>query len=116
MPIRETARQHIFRKLGYGDLVDLVMLDTRLWGRNQADPALVGPIPAADPNRTLLGDDQAEWMERELGASTARWKLIGQQVMVGNLVFDDTQVVNLDQWHGYPESRERLLTFFRDST
>ena len=46
-------------------------------------------------------------MEDQLKTSTARWKLIGQQVMVGNLILEKgKQLANLDQWHGYPESRD----------
>lgn len=115
MPIRETPDGRIFRKLAFGDLVDLVLLDTRLWGRTKQSGGFFGPAPAPDPARTLLGDDQAAWMEGELRASTARWRLLGQQVMVSDVLLDAKQIVNLDQWHGYPESRARLLEFFRTS-
>jgi alkaline phosphatase D len=77
---------------------------------------VVGAPPAPDPTRTLLGDDQAAWLEDQLKTSTARWKLVGQQVMVANLILDKgKQLANLDQWQGYPESRTRLLSFLRDS-
>jgi alkaline phosphatase D len=115
MPIREGQDGRIFRRLAFGDLVDLVLLDTRLWARTKQAGGFIGPDPAPDPNRTLLGDEQAAWMEEQLRSSKARWKLLGQQVMVGNIVIDAKQVVNLDQWHGYPESRARLLEFFRTS-
>ena len=77
----------IWRKLAWGDLADLVLLDTRLWARTRPAAALFGAgrrrrIPA----RTLLGDDQAAWLEEQLSGSTARWKLVGQQVMVANLI------------------------------
>lgn len=116
MPIREQAGGRIFRKLSFGDLADLVLLDTRLYARTKQPGGVLGPPPVADPTRTLLGDEQAAWMESQLMGSTARWKLLGQQVMVGNLILDPgKQLANLDQWHGYPESRNRLLSFFKDS-
>ncbi len=115
MPIREQDGGRIFRKLAFGDLVDLVLLDTRMWARTKQAGGFLGTPPAPDPTRTLLGDEQAAWMEGQLRGSTAAWKLLGQQVMVGNIVLDKTQIVNLDQWHGYPESRARLLDFFRTS-
>ncbi len=116
MPIREQEGGRIFRKLAYGDLVDFVMLDTRYHGRTLQPGGAIGAIPAPDPKRTLLGDDQAAWMESTLKDSKARWKLLGQQVMVGNLILNPgKEIANLDQWHGYPESRTRLLNFFRDS-
>lgn len=116
MPIREQTDDRIFRKLAFGDLVDLVLLDTRLYARTEQAGGAIAAPPPPDPARTLLGDEQAAWMENELKTSTARWKLVGQQVMVGNLILDKgKQLANLDQWHGYPESRTRLLSFFRDS-
>ena len=116
MPIREQTRGRIFRKLAFGDLVDLVLLDTRLYARTKQAGGVIGAPPLPDPTRTLLGDEQAAWMEDQLKTSTAHWKLLGQQVMVGNLILEKgKQLANLDQWHGYPESRTRLLTFFRDS-
>jgi alkaline phosphatase D len=117
MPVREQGSEDkIFRKLSFGDLVDLVLLDTRLYARTKQAGGVLGPPPAPDANRTLLGDEQEAWMQGQLKSSTAHWKLLGQQVMVGNLILDKgKQLANLDQWQGYPESRDRLLTFFRDS-
>jgi alkaline phosphatase D len=114
MPIREQAEPgRIWRKLPWGDLADLVLLDTRLWARTTSNSALFGPNPAPDPARTLLGDDQASWLEDQLRKSTATWKLVGQQVMVANLILSPGMIANLDQWHGYPESRRRFLDFLR---
>ena len=117
MPIREQeSEEKIFRKLAFGDLADLILLDTRLYARTKQPGGFLGAPPPPDPTRTLLGEEQAAWMEGELKTSTAHWKLLGQQVMVGNLILEKgKQIANLDQWHGYPESRDRLLTFFRDS-
>lgn len=116
MPIREQADGRIFRRLPFGDLAELVLLDTRYHARSAQIGGPLAPPPPANPTRTLLGDDQAAWMEGALRDSKARWKLLAQQVMVGNLIIDPGKTLaNLDQWHGYPESRTRLLTFLRDS-
>ena len=119
MPIREVqpgSTSKVFRKLSYGDLVDLVLLDTRLYGRSKQPGGALAAPPAPDPARTLLGDEQAAWLEDQLATSKARWKLVAQQVMVANLILEkNKQIANLDQWHGYPESRKRLLDFFATS-
>lgn len=104
MPIREQEVGRIFRRLSYGNLVDLIMLDTRLWGRDKQvtgnkDPEL------HDPLRTILGNDQEAWLKEQLLASTAKWKVLGQQVMMGQLPL----YLNEDQWDGYPEARKRLF-------
>lgn len=105
MPIRDQADPlRVWRSFAMGDLVDLIMLDTRLWGRTtQAtsadDPAL------EDEERTMLGLDQETWLTDQLRASKATWRLLGQQVMVGRL----PQFLNVDQWDGYPAARDRLF-------
>jgi len=115
MPIREQQPANkIWRKLVWGDLADIVLLDTRLWARTESNPMLVGPPPAEDPTKTLLGDDQAAWMEEQLRGPT-RWKLVAQQVMVANLILMPGSLINLDQWQGYPTSRRRFLEFLRTS-
>lgn len=106
MPIRpQAAPDKIFRSFAFGDLIDLFMLDTRLWGRDEQ--AVDKDDPAVnDPDRTLLGDDQEAWLFDKLGTSTARWKVLGQQVMMAVLPLDS--LVNTDQWDGYVAARERF--------
>jgi alkaline phosphatase D len=107
MPIRDSADGNIWRSFSFGPLCDIVLLDTRLWGRDeQTTPADLDGI--RDPERSLLGDDQEAWFHDTLRTSTARWKLVGQQVMMGQLLLGDT-VLNTDQWDGYEASRTRFL-------
>lgn len=116
MPVRETPDGHIYRTIPYGDLVDLVLLDTRYEGRTKQAGGVIGPPPAPDASRHLMSDPQFSWMETQLKDSKATWKLLGQQVMVGQLLLESgAKLANLDQWHGYPESRKRLLDFLKDS-
>jgi alkaline phosphatase D len=103
MPIRDQSDGRIYRHLGFGDLVDLFMLDTRLFGRDQQYDE--GGPPRDDPARTLLGAEQEAWLASELPAATATWKLIGQQVMMGQL----PQLANSDAWDGYPAARTRFF-------
>ncbi|XYI00747.1 alkaline phosphatase D family protein [Sorangium sp. So ce1128] len=104
MPIREEEDGKIWRALRYGDLVDLLLLDTRSWGRDlQASEGDAEAI--ADPARTLLGQDQEAWLRAELAGSTAAWKLMGQQVMIGQI----PQLLNADAWDGYPAARQRFF-------
>jgi alkaline phosphatase D len=117
MPIRSLADGRIWRSLRFGDLVDLIMLDTRLWGRDlQVDGAGI-----FDPDRTLLGDDQEAWLLEQLHGSTARWKVLGQQVMVGAWkllglpnALGGGNVANTDQWDGYQAARQRLYDALRN--
>lgn len=106
MPIREHPGDagRIWRALRYGDLVDLFLLDTRSWGRDQqANPGDRAAIEA--PARTILGRDQEAWLRAELAGSTAAWKVIGQQVLMGQVPQD----LNTDAWDGYPAARQRFF-------
>ncbi|MDZ7784247.1 MAG: alkaline phosphatase D family protein [Halioglobus sp.] len=83
----------IYRRFQYGDLLDLLMLDTRIIGRDRQleyDDFSTGgmidlaaaraAIGAAD--RSLLGDDQRAWLREQLSQSAARWQVLGQQVLL----------------------------------
>ena len=118
MPIRAEQRDRsnlIYRSFRFGDLLDLIMLDTRLIGRDQqvADPCDARTI--ADPNRQLLGETQEAWFFKELSSSVkrgTRWRVVGQQVMFGQLVnvlAPGACIFNSDQWDGYAAARARVL-------
>jgi alkaline phosphatase D len=119
MPIRAEKRDprgRVYRAFNYGKLLDLIMLDTRNAGRDQQaqDPCDAATI--ADPTRQLLGEEQERWLFRELERSQrrgTRWRLLGQQVMFGQLVnvlAPGGCIFNPDQWDGYAAARARVLS------
>jgi alkaline phosphatase D len=59
----------------------------------------------------MLGGEQEAWLDGELGASSATWNVLAQQVVMAALPFvdGDEPLYNLDQWDGYPAARQRLL-------
>lgn len=108
IPIRPKApgNQQIYRTFELGNLAKIIMLDTRLEGREiqlNANDANFN-----DTSRTLLGNTQMTWLKNELSATTQPWKILGNQVMVGavNLLGSP---VNTDSWDGYPAERQRLF-------
>ncbi len=112
LPIRQqtssTDPYQIFRKLTYGNLVDFIMLDTRLHGRDIQSGTSGSTVTAT--SRQLLGTDQFTWLGNRLDSSSAKWKILTQQVMIAPLkVFG--QAVNGDQWDGYPAERTRVLNY-----
>ena len=115
MPVRKpdpNAPERIYRNFRWGNLVDLMMLDTRFEGRDEQ--LSTGSPELTDTNRTILGVDQRNWMLNQMDTTTARWKILGQQVMVAPLrAFG--QPVNLDQWDGYPADRDRLYNNIMDN-
>jgi alkaline phosphatase D len=110
LPIRQQSASsdpyQIFRKLTYGNLVDFIMLDTRLHGRD-LQAGTTGATVTSN-SRQLLGTDQFTWLGNRLDSSSAQWKIITQQIMIAPLkVFG--QAVNGDQWDGYPAERNRVF-------
>ncbi len=95
LPVRPPASMDdiIYRRFQYGDLLDLLMLDTRIIGRDEqftySDFATDGIIDVEqaragfdDPNRTLLGSEQFGWLREQLNQSSAQWQVLGQQVLM----------------------------------
>lgn len=127
MPIRSSGPtdDNIYQAIRFGDLADVLMLDTRLHGRGKQIDLRKGgsDIAAADPQlsdekRTLLGFDQEAWLARELRASKDRqqpWRILGQQVMMAQLSRTEGRTIrNPDQWDGYIPARERLFKVLRE--
>ena len=121
MPIRENGvdrfgDQLIFRDFRFGDLIDLLMLDTRLYARTQ--PATIGDLSVLlDESHTLLGEEQEQWLFDKLSASKEdgiSWRILGQQVMMAQLAAGAIGF-NMDQWDGYPLCRDRLFSHLMDN-
>ena len=114
LPVRDTgsARQPlIYRSFAIGDLADLVMLDTRLAGRDvQVERTDV--LGIEDPRRSILGPAQEHWLAGELHESVraaTRWQILGQQVMFAPQTPTDSPGGNPDSWDGYRVSRSHVF-------
>ncbi|MFV8752277.1 alkaline phosphatase D family protein [Nannocystaceae bacterium ST9] len=122
LPVREGVPGRLYRHLPYGDLVDVFVLDTRYEGRDLqvslAEPDGLDQINA--PGRQLLGAEQEAWLFDMLSNSTAHWRLIAQQVMVGQLILVPGQNGEFDKplytdwWDGYVDARNRLFQHIED--
>ncbi len=104
----------LYRDLGWGTLARFFVLDGRQHRSDQACNAVadVGPAcPAVgDEERTMLGAEQERWLGEALDASDARWNVLAQQVIVSKIEIPvgSSELINLDQWDGYPAARSRL--------
>ena len=119
MPIRDTGNRSIYRAISYGDIAELIMLDTRLEGRDEQLTSVLHPdLLAAD--RSLLGERQREWFLDRLSSSRAKWKIVGQQVIFsefnigwvaggGEGSYFGLESLFLDIWDGYPAERLRVV-------
>ena len=112
MPIRESSdsKIHLYRSFRFGDLADLVMLDTR--GLRDQQAIGTDTKMLLDPSRSLLGAAQEGWFFDELRASQragSRWRVIGQQILFTPLSPPGFPVADTDVWDGYAPARNRVF-------
>ncbi len=66
------------------------------------------------PDRQFLGAAQEARLIEGLTDSAGDWNVIGNQTVMSPLVVGDA-ILNYDQWDGYPDARERLLSAIEDA-
>ncbi|MGK5740318.1 alkaline phosphatase D family protein [Micromonospora sp. URMC 103] len=125
MPLRRSSLPHgpdiqLYRRVRYGNLAQFHLLDTRQYRSDQAPwsagTAVDGYSPGSlDPNRTILGDAQEQWLQEGLATSTARWNIIGNQTKFAPMdrkVGAGVEYASQDSWgEGYVADRDQLLRF-----
>jgi alkaline phosphatase D len=118
-----------YRSFAYGNLVDLVMLEERVSARSPQVPTntLIPNVftqsgAFSDPGREMLGSEQQDWLAGRLRSSAAKWKFIGQGVMLAQLKIQPAanaagggRFINPDQWDGYQPARDRLFDVLKGS-
>ena len=121
MPLRRSSLPHgadlpVFRRLAWGDLATVHLLDTRQYRNDQVcgDTRVIGCTARQTVERTILGHRQERWLDRGLARSTARWDLLAQQVFVApkDSYPGPLEEFAMDAWDGYPAARRRLLRSF----
>jgi len=119
MPLRRGARpigpdMLAYRRLTFGRMAEFSALDTRQYRSDQAcgDGTRIDCAERLDPERTMTGPEQEQWLLKGLEDSRARWNVIAQQVFMGQRAFDPLlpQRFSMDAWDGYKAGRDRLLT------
>lgn len=98
-PIDPDAEGRIYRAFSIGTLAHLIMLDTRIVGRDEqldyadyTDPQtgvfdagrFAQDLTRAD--RSLLGSEQLEWLLAGMTSSSATWQILGQQVLMTRML------------------------------
>ncbi len=110
-----TFANPIYRRMQFGRTVDLIMLDERRYRADQPCDDAVAPACADwDQPRAFLGAKQMRWAKDALSASTASWKVIGNEVMIMPTKVLGGSYFTFDSWQGYPQEREELLTHIAD--
>ncbi|MFR0352567.1 alkaline phosphatase D family protein [Streptomyces sediminimaris] len=117
MPVRATAipsGPHIrmYRRLEFGRLVRLNVLDTRQYRSDQATTQ----AGAESPSMTMLGAGQKAWLLDGMRNSPARWNLVASQIMMAetDILPGEGKLWYYDAWDGYQVERNALLREFAE--
>ncbi|MET7367274.1 alkaline phosphatase D family protein [Streptomyces sp. NPDC005566] len=129
MPVRASTEGTVYRRLSFGSLAELHLLDLRSFRSEQAS---IGNGAVDDPERSITGRAQLDWLKAGLAGSNATWKLVGTSVMISPVAFGalpahllaplaellglpgEGLAVNVDQWDGYTADRKELISHLRD--
>lgn len=121
MPVRKALLPRgpdilAYRRFGVGNLLSMNVLDTRSFRSPQACPngprMVAGCAEADDPQRTMLGATQEQWLNGGFKTAKARWTVLAQQVAImRNDRNPDPNVFtpSLDKWDGAVAARNRLF-------
>ncbi|KAK4141138.1 alkaline phosphatase [Dichotomopilus funicola] len=119
MPIRQVDLDdnlRIWRSFKLGNLLDLIILDTRNYDRSITSLGWNDhyiDLIRDEASRSLMGSRQEHWFYNELSRSSdrgAKWRVIGSQIVF-------SQVGNSgDNWQGYLANRNRTLKHLYDNS
>lgn len=109
----------IWRNFKLGNLLDLIMLDTRQYDRSITDlysnTDYVHEI-SNDAGRSNMGAREMNWFLRQLSMSSERgatWRVVGSQIVFSRMNESAATGVknpfDYDAWDGYVASRNRTL-------
>ena len=113
LPIRSGAdTAKIWRAFEFGNLVNLTMLDTRMYARDKVlsysdyttivdgkpvIDAVAFQAALADQGRGLLGSEQQQFAIGSMFNNNATWQVLGQQVLMGRIFIPQELLVGLGQ-------------------
>ena len=118
MPLRRSAAprgidMQLYRRVQWGGLATLHMLDTRQYRTDQpcADGFGTDCAERVLPSATLTGAEQERWLLNGFQQSRSRWDILGQQVFFSQVEFTPGpgRGFNPDAWDGYAANRDRIV-------
>ncbi len=113
--------ERIYRKIAYGDLLDVFVLDMRSYRGPNTDN-----LQSEESGETaFLGDAQIAWLMQELERSDATWKVISADMPIGLNISDDYVNNPPQRWEAIANGNDgpalgreleiaRLLSFIKD--
>lgn len=114
LPIADNEKESVIRKISYGNMADLFMLDGRVEARCKQLASPNDTLLTCE-TRTMLGKEQSDWLTNGVKNSTAQWKIMANQVIFSEVDahrLSKKYAINPDAWDGYPVERNAILDSF----
>lgn len=93
-PFEAGESQRVYRRFGYGPLLDVFVLDMRSY----RGPNTFNRQERADADTAFLGAEQLQWLQRGLGQSRALWKVVAADMPLGLVVGDGKDAQGRDRF------------------
>lgn len=126
MPLRwsrdgDETRERLYDRTTIGDLIELNRLDVRSY---RDEPACdlderhhFTPCDAsADTSRSLLGEEQEDWLIEGMGSTGATWNVLVQATVMAplDLSAGEDRRHEADSWDNYEGTRNRVIAMIQD--
>jgi alkaline phosphatase D len=127
MPLRHIAvpraeEMRLYQRSTFGDLIEFTLLDNRQYRSPEACRdkehggghlvTLAGCKELTDPNRSMIGKAQEDWLFSGFSRAKAKWNAIAQSQLFSRLkqkAPDGEDAAWTEDWNGYPGTRERII-------
>ena len=128
--LKDFQQTRIYGQVAWGNLANFYLLDDRQYRDYQVCPKpdmggsntvnLKDCPNLLEPQRSLLGAAQENWLNQTLAASHSQWNVLLQQTLFASV--NQQRAVHsargprywTDGWDGYPAARNRLLHVLQD--
>lgn len=109
IPLKTGKDLKIYRSFNFGNILSLYMMDTRVIARDKqleySDYLdTTGNFNQSQfqtdflsPNRKLIGSEQMAWLGSQIGSDTAKWKVLGQQILMTKMMVPAELLMLLNQ-------------------
>lgn len=104
LPARVQDNAKIYRNFEIANFVNLIMLDTRIVGRDKQLSYTDYLTPTGlnstkfltdwqNPQRSILGQEQKSWLVSKINGSSSKWQVLGNQVLMGKMFIPAEQLL-----------------------
>lgn len=109
IPLKTGKDLRIYRSFHFGNIVSLYMMDTRVIARDKQleysdylDTAgnfdqVKFKTAFLDSNRKLIGNEQMTWLGSQINTDGAKWKVLGQQILMTKMMVPAELLMLLNQ-------------------